>query len=67
MIDRAGIIFTYHVTKPVQYFLDNVSDFIWYSKVSLSIVHFDVRNSHYSPVAIIPKYILFSSFKLQAS
>ena len=43
MVDIADIVFS------SIFFLDNVSDFIWYSKVTHYLVHFDVihvRNSH---------------------
>ena len=63
MFDTGGNFFVYHVIKPLQFFLDNVSDFIWYSKVTFYIVHFEVvhvRNSYYSPQAITLKCTIFS-------
>ena len=58
MIDVVGIVFAYHVTKPLQYFLDNVKGFICYSKVTPYIVSFDAiytRNFNHSPEALVLK------------
>ena len=64
MIDIAGFVFTYYMTESLQSFLlGNVSDFIWYSKVTAYIVCFDVdhgRNSCYNLKVIILKCTQFS-------
>ena len=71
MADIVNIVFPYYVTFSL-FLLDNVSDFIWYSKVPPYTICSDVihtRMSPSSPEVIVLKYtqVLSSSFKFQVS
>ena len=59
MVDIAGIMFVYHMTKSFQSFIDKISYFIWYSKVTYitNFIAIYSRNFHYCPEGIILKYI----------